>query len=417
MIRDRLRRKDATPLMATIAVPSTLALVAQTRQRLLEAARPYAPAQGTADAAEAAVVRQAPADLPETARLVARVTHRRTIGAWAEGVPQALGPGPAAPDKARPRCEAAWALAHRVLADRDEPAKGDQGRRGVDPDARRGTHGASVDGSLLAGSLEADSARLTALTVLPGNGDEARETPARWEAAARAQGHAVEAVSIDGLGWNGEVLRALSAPEGRGVEVDVPPPPGPEETSMLGPEACVLEAPQGVLPCPGGHQTAPKTRQAHHTGWQWVCARRQGLEWRLQAQCLTSLSPQTGRRVSKHDDQAEDEAARARATTPGDAAVRQPPPRVERQRADSVRSHDGRRRRYRGPWRVQGPYLLTGRVVQVKRMGKRRRRQGAQPAWQPVSSSVWRGTSVAWAPARRGTGAPGPSGASTRSPA
>lgn len=40
LIRDRLRLKDATHILANIAVPSTLGLVAQTRQRLLAAARP-----------------------------------------------------------------------------------------------------------------------------------------------------------------------------------------------------------------------------------------------------------------------------------------------------------------------------------------------------------------------------------------
>ena len=40
LVRERLRLKDAPPVRATIAVPSTLRLVAPTRQRLLEAARP-----------------------------------------------------------------------------------------------------------------------------------------------------------------------------------------------------------------------------------------------------------------------------------------------------------------------------------------------------------------------------------------
>src|SRR5216683_1586820 len=36
LVRDRLRLKDATHVLANIAVPSTLRLVAQTRQRLLD---------------------------------------------------------------------------------------------------------------------------------------------------------------------------------------------------------------------------------------------------------------------------------------------------------------------------------------------------------------------------------------------
>jgi hypothetical protein len=40
LIRDRLRLTDATPVLATIAVPSTLRWVAQPRQRWWDAARP-----------------------------------------------------------------------------------------------------------------------------------------------------------------------------------------------------------------------------------------------------------------------------------------------------------------------------------------------------------------------------------------
>ena len=158
LIRDRLRLKDATHVLANIAVPSTLRLVAQTRQRLLDAARPYAPEQVATDAAEAEVVRQATADLPDTDRLVARVTHLRAIVTWADAVQQALGPLPVSPDMGRTRFEAALALAHRVLADRDDPDQGDQGQRGGDPDARGGTPGASGDGDRLDSSRDADRA-------------------------------------------------------------------------------------------------------------------------------------------------------------------------------------------------------------------------------------------------------------------
>src|SRR6516165_9294185 len=42
LVKDRLRLKDATHILANIAIPSTIQLVAQTRRRLLQAARPYA---------------------------------------------------------------------------------------------------------------------------------------------------------------------------------------------------------------------------------------------------------------------------------------------------------------------------------------------------------------------------------------
>ena len=384
LVRDRLRLKDATHILANIAVPSTLGLVAQTRQRLLEAARPYAPARVAAEEAEAEHVRQATADLTDVDRLVHRVAHLRAIVAWADALQQDLGPLPASPAQERTRFEAALALAHRVLADRDAPDKGDQVRSVVDPDARRGKHGAYFDGYLLDISLDADSELLTALHVLPGNGDEARDTQTLLAAEAQAQGNTVAAVSIDGIGWNGAVLRALSAPEGLGVEVYVPPPPPLPPPAVFGPEAFVLDTERGVVTCPGGHQTATKTRNGHNTGWKFVFVQRTCVGCALQAQCLTTPSPKTGRSVIKNDYQAEYDAARARAATPDYRAVRQQHPRVERKLADIVRYHDGRRSRYRGQWRVKVQYLLTGLVVNVKRMVKLLRRQGAQPAWQPV---------------------------------
>jgi transposase len=369
LIRDRLRLKDATHVIANIAVPSTLGVVAQTRQRLLDAARPYAPERVAADEAEVEVVRQATADLPDTDRLVARVTHLRAIVAWADEVQQTLGPAATPPAPVRTRFEAALTLAHRVLADRDDPDKGDQVRSVVDVDARCGKHGAYFDGYLLDISVDADSERLTALNLLPGNGDEARDAPTLLAAEQRAQGNAVEAMSMDGIGWNGEVLRALSAPEGLGVEVYVPPP-RPAETPLFGPEAFVLDTQRGIVTCPGGQQTATKERSANHTGWKFVFARRQCAGCALHARCLATLPQKKGRSVIKNDDQAEYDAARARAKTPGYAAVRQQHPRVERKLADIVRYHEGRRSRYRGQWRVKIQYLLTGLVVNVKRLVK-----------------------------------------------
>src|SRR5438093_11073209 len=88
LIRDRLRLKDATHVLANIAVPSTLRLVAQTRQRLFDTARPYAPEHVATDEAEAELVRQATADRPDMERLVARVVHLRAIVAWVDTVHQ-----------------------------------------------------------------------------------------------------------------------------------------------------------------------------------------------------------------------------------------------------------------------------------------------------------------------------------------
>jgi len=75
LVKDRLRLKDATHLIANIAIPSTLRLVAQTREQLLSAAQGFAAAEVAAQRAQGAGVRAATVDLPEEQRLRARDTR------------------------------------------------------------------------------------------------------------------------------------------------------------------------------------------------------------------------------------------------------------------------------------------------------------------------------------------------------
>ena len=107
LVRDRLRLKEATPVLANRAVPSTRRRVAQTRPRRLEAARPWAPARVAAEAADTARLRPAPADRTAVDRVAHRVAHRRAMVAWAAGLQPDLGPLPAAPHPRR-RLTAAW---------------------------------------------------------------------------------------------------------------------------------------------------------------------------------------------------------------------------------------------------------------------------------------------------------------------
>ena len=199
-------------------------------------------------------------------------------------------------------------------------------------------------------------------------------------------------------------MRSRRASAGLGGAVSVPPPPAPAARPGGGPAAGVLEAQRGVVSYPGGQQPATHARNAHDPGGTGRCARRQWAGGLLQGPCLAPPAPPPGRRVITHDEA----AARAPAMTPRDAAGRHHQPRVERQLAESVRDPGGRRRRYRGQWRVQRPSRLTGLVVQVTRMGQRRRPQGAPPAWQPLSSPWRRGTAGAGAHGRRRTGLQSP---------
>ena len=84
LVKDRLRLKDATHLIANIAIPSPLRLVAQTREQLLTATECFAATEVAAHRADVAVVRAATADLAEEQRLLARVTPLRELVVWGE---------------------------------------------------------------------------------------------------------------------------------------------------------------------------------------------------------------------------------------------------------------------------------------------------------------------------------------------
>src|SRR5256885_6287588 len=73
LIKDRLRLKDATHLLANIALPSTLALVAQTRQRLLATAQPYDGPRVAAEEQQAQQIHDTTADLSGEERPLQRV--------------------------------------------------------------------------------------------------------------------------------------------------------------------------------------------------------------------------------------------------------------------------------------------------------------------------------------------------------
>jgi transposase len=75
LVKDRLRLKDATHVIANIAVPATIQLVAQIRTQLLDAAEGFALEDVAAHRQQAENLRQATTDLKDEARLLRRVEH------------------------------------------------------------------------------------------------------------------------------------------------------------------------------------------------------------------------------------------------------------------------------------------------------------------------------------------------------
>jgi transposase len=370
LVRDRVRLKDATHVLANIAVPSTLTLVAQARDRLLEAASPFAAERVAQARDELQRLRTATADLPDAQRLVQRVAHLRAVVAWADAL---LPPGaPTSPEGDPPRrhLRAALELAHHVLRDRDDPKAPDKVISVQDPEARTGWHHQWFDGYLLDITLDAESQFITAIDVLPPSGDEAANATRLIQQEERAQGNDVATLSIDGIGFRGDLIEQWTDPEGLNLEVIVPPRE-PAPTGGFPPEAFVLDPAQGELSCPAGQTTRTRERNANDTGWKYRFAARQCAGCPLRGKCLAKPETTTGgRTVIKNDYEATYRAAREKAQTPRYREVRRQHPRVERKLGELARWHGARQARYRGRAKVLIQGLLTGLVVNAKRLLK-----------------------------------------------
>ncbi len=371
LIKDRLRLKDATHIIANLAIPATIRLVAQARQRLLKGAHPFAQGRVAQEEERAAQIRRMTDELDDEERLVQRVAHLRQIVDWADELQASLDEGVFPADPNRQRFAEALALAHRIVEQSEDPDQPDKIRSLTDPDARMGLHGGLYTGYQLDVSLDADSELITAVETPPANQDEAANAEHLIQQEEQAHGNDVLAISMDAIGFRGDVLRTLKDPQGCGLEVYVPPQ---EWYSYQGPHFTpddfhLVDNGQTCV-CPAEEETRARNRNANDTGWQFVFRRIQCLQCSLLELCMAKMPAANGRKVIKNDYVAEYQAARALAKTERYAQVRQEHPKIERKFAEIVRYHDGRRARYRGRERVLIQYLLTAMVVNVKRMVK-----------------------------------------------
>jgi transposase len=365
LVKDRLRLKDATHVIANIAIPTTIALVAQTRERLLQALTPWAAEEVEQQRQRAAQIRQSTADLSGAERLVQRVAHVRALVAWAQTVSSSAPFTAALPAQQAP-LQQALTLAAKVLDDRDAPDDRDQLRSVQDPDARRAKHGHYYDGYLLDVAVDADSQLITALNVLPGGANEAADAATLLEREEQAHGNDVQALSMDAAGFQGPVLHTLTDPAGLHVEVFTPPR-APNRPQEMPPEQFTLSPDQRALTCPAGQTTTNRYRHPAD-GWQFSFARATCAACPLQSRCAPRLPQTRGRTVFKSDYEPDLRAARAKAQTLEYEQVRREHPAIERKLAELVRRHGARQARYWGQTRVLLQQLLTGWVVNMKRI-------------------------------------------------
>ncbi len=384
LVKDRVRLKDATHVIANIAIPSTIRLVAEMRDQLLQALRPVNPARVATEQTRATALREATADLADEERLLQRVNHLREIVTWADAIPTDAADWVTAAPQVQQALGEALALAHHVLADRERPEAGDKVVSVQDPTARLGKHGDYFHGYLFDMTLDAESELITAVNVLPANGDETADAQVLITQEESAQGNDVQALSIDGIGFRGKRLREWQDPQGLNLEVFVPPTPLPEPTGYFTPQDFATEDEGECVRCPAEQATPRRYRTSNDSGWQYQFRRATCAACPLLARCMARLPQHNGRVVTKNDYEAEYAAARQKAQTPAYAEVRQRHPAVERKLAELVRTHRMRWARYRKQMRVRIQALLTAFVVNIKRMV----RLAASARLQTVPSGV-----------------------------
>ena len=220
VVKDRLRLKDATHVIGNLTVPSAVALVAQIRDKLLAAAEPFAFLLVEGERVKLQMLRETTKDQKPAERLVTRIAQLREMLIWADDL--------AEPEQAQKNF--AWAtflaqreLAHKILADQENPGAGDRTLSTTEPDARRSKHGEWYDGFLIDILMDPDSEFITEINVLAANGNEAADAVDLIRQEEAAHGNDVEAISIDGAGFNGPVLRVLENPQGLNLDTYVPP--------------------------------------------------------------------------------------------------------------------------------------------------------------------------------------------------
>jgi IS5 family transposase len=379
LVKDRLRLKDASHVIANIAVPTTLALIAQVRDKLLAAAEPFDPIRVEGERVNIELLRESTASQQDESRLVVRVTHLREMLAWIDE----LEPPPKADH------EPAWQklveqrqLAHKILADQEHPEAGHRTLSTVDPDARRGKHGAWYDGYVTDIMMDADSELITELNVLPAGGDEAVDAVELVRQEEQAHDNDIAALSMDGAGFNGPMLRELEDPEGLAVNTFVPPKQEPS-SNLFQPDDFVEDPERGQVTCPAGQTSHYRQRDSANRGWRYRFKQKTCQGCPLLERCMSHPPRKPfGRTVCKSDYATEYRRARQKATTPEYEGIRAEHPAVERKLQEVLNRHGGRRARYWGIEKVMIQELMSGMATNVKRIVRLLCAHGAAPAYE-----------------------------------
>ena len=379
LVRDRLRLKDATHMLADVANVQPLQLAAQVRERLLSAAQPLFADWVAEQRVHIERLRQTTAEFADDERLAARIEQVRDMAVQLRARLGALPTTPETPEinneqtqtRLQTRLRRALDLVDKWLADRKPDAQ-DRLASAIDAEARVGMHGSFFVGYLLDMTIDPDSELITAVNVLPGNGAEAADAVTLIQQEESAQGNNVKGISIDGAGYNGPVLRELTDPQGLNLEVTVPPPTlaprttfGPERFSLK-----VIDERTSEVTCPAGQTTRSRSRTRQKTGDRFQFRNKQCKACPLRTECLENPASPRGRVVIKNDYEADYKKVHDKAQTREYRDTRRTHPKIERKLGEVARHHGARRASFRGLAKVLTQALLTALAVNVKRMIK-----------------------------------------------
>lgn len=364
LVKDRLRLKDATHVIANIAVPSTIALLASLRTRMLAVIGKIDAEVATGFEIAADQVRAETEAAEATVRLQARLELVLDILYWIDGRESVND------EKLEQQLQTLANLARKIVGDCQNPKGGHRTLSVVDPDARRGRHGEFYDGYLLDVMIDADSEIITQLNVLDAGADEARDAITLVAREQQAHGNDIQQISMDAIGFNGEVIAALEDPSGPAAVdvITVPRDFGSHEGFTA--ERFELTADGSSVKCPAGEESVSSNRTSTGTGRQFRFSKSSCATCPLLSACMPKARDEIrqGRQVTKNDYEAQYESIRRKSTTAEYQEVRRRHPRIERKLGEIVRHGGGRQAKYWGRAKVHIQQSMTGFVVNSRRI-------------------------------------------------
>jgi hypothetical protein len=255
------------------------------------------------------------------------------------------------------------------LDDQANPEKSHRTISVVDKDARRGKHGDWYDGYVLDVLMDADSEIITCLDVLEAGGDEAKSAVSLVATEHQTHGNQVEEISLDGAGFNGEMIRKFENPEGLNVKVFAPPKETPTNSELYPSSAFKLSEDGESVACPGNQTSSYSQPASRGSGVMYRFKRETCAACELVENCVSSLgNGAIGRTVRKNEHEVEYERLRARAKTEEFEIVRRKHPAIERKLNEILNYCGGRVVRYWGREKVRIQEYMCGLTANVKQM-------------------------------------------------